>query len=115
MTQRPHRRHVRVPFGAPVELWRFRAASSVRAADLSAGGVFLRTQEPVQEGSYITIRIALPGTRPFSALCRVVRAQSDRGGVRAPGIALTFVDIAPRDKERIALYVDERSSVRTSA
>ena len=111
MSARPLRAHARIPFGARVELWKYRTPSPVRAGDLSAGGIFLKTRDEIAEGSYLTLRIPLPTGRPFTALCKVVRQQVGRGAVSHRGLALSFVDIAPRDRERIDAYVRERSAL----
>ena len=112
--QRPDRAHARTPFGGRVELWKYRTPQAVTAADISAGGVFLRTRDEIREGSYVTIRIPLPGERPFSALCRVVRQQSG-ARQRNRGLALAFVDIAPRNRELIASYVAGRGLSQVAA
>ena len=106
-----HRRHARIPFGAQIELWKFRTPTPVTAADLSAGGIFLRTREDIAEGSFLTIRIRLAGSRPLSALCKVVRSQSGRSLITRRGLGLSFVDIAPSDRDRIQSYVRERASL----
>lgn len=111
MSARPLRAHARIPFGARVELWKYRTPSPVRAADLSAGGIFLKTREDVAEGSYLTLRIPLPSGRPFTALCKVVRQQVGRGAVSHRGLALSFVDITPRDRVRVQDYVRERAAL----
>lgn len=102
---RRERRHARAPFGAPVELWKQRTPTLVKAVDISRGGLFLSTDEIVGEGSYLTVRIALPGYRRFTAMCRVTRVQCGRGLVRGPGLGLEFIDVSPADKERIDAYV----------
>lgn len=111
---RKSRRHARIPFGASVELWKYRNPVHVRAGDLSAGGIFLRTTDDIAEGSFLTIRISLPGDRPFSALCRVVRAQN-AGVSRRRGLALTFVDISLKDRARIESYVAQREFVPSAS
>ena len=108
---RRHRSHARIPFGGQVELWKYRTPTQFRASDLSAGGIFLRTRDDIAEGSYLTIRIPLPGARPLSALCKVVRSQSGRSRLSHRGLALSFVDVAPSDRRRIQGYVWERAAL----
>ena len=110
MTHRCCRAHRRVPFGAHVEFWKNRTPVSLRAGDLSAGGVFVKTDDDLAEGSYVTVRIPLPHGQPVTVLCRVVRQQMGRGAISHRGAALYFVDIAPRDRARIEAYVLERGA-----
>lgn len=103
--RRRERRFERAPFGAQVELWKNRTPTPVTALDISRGGLFLRTTEPIAEGSYLTLRIGLPGGPRFSALCRVIRVQAGGGLLSAPGIGVEFLDVGPREKRAIDDYV----------
>lgn len=102
------RANPRVPYTERVEFYRWNERKSAQARELSREGLFLRTAEVLPEGSMITLRLCLPGqTGGFTALGRVVHVV--HGGVaRERGMGVRFLDIAPRDRDRIGEYVARR-------
>lgn len=103
------RRHARALFSGSVAIWRNRQPQLVRAKDLSAGGVFLRTDQQLGEGSLLTLRVSVPGRRGFTVLGKVVRNQYGRAPLKESGIAVEFVDIAPRDRAYLDGFVSNHS------
>ena len=106
----PSRRFARAPFGSTVQLWSNRAAKRIKASDISGGGLFLQTDSALPSGSYLTVRIQLPGESGFSALCRVAREDPGRTLIGRRGVALEFIDIGPSNRARILGYVDRARS-----
>jgi hypothetical protein len=101
MTRR-ERTHPRVPYGSTVKVWKARTPEDIRALDLSRGGLFLRTEEDIPAGSYLTLTIELPQGPRFTALCRV--AHREDGRIRR-GLGLEFIDVAPKALAAIEEYV----------
>jgi hypothetical protein len=99
------REHSRSTFAGSVAVWRDRQPHLMQARDLSAGGLFLTTEEHLGEGSLVTLHLRLPGERGITALGRVVRNQVGRSPLKLPGVAVEFVDIRPSERARVASYV----------
>jgi Tfp pilus assembly protein PilZ len=77
----------------------------MQARDLSAGGLFLATDDRLGEGILLTLRLSLPGERGITVLGRVVRNQVGLRPLKRPGVAIEFVDIRPSDRARVEHYV----------
>lgn len=102
------RQNSRVPFTEKVEYFCWDQRKSANGFEISAEGMFLRTPDILPEGSMITIRLALPGlSRGFTVLGRVVHVVL---GARR-GMGVRFLDIAPRDRDRIEAYVATRPHI----
>jgi type IV pilus assembly protein PilZ len=80
--------------------------------NISEMGIFVATQEPLEVGTRLTLRFAVPGQEsPFILLGQVawvnpIRLLSDKPN---PGLGIRFVDLSPESRERII------NSVRTIA
>jgi type IV pilus assembly protein PilZ len=80
--------------------------------NISEMGIFVATQEPLEVGTRLTLRFAVPGQdSPFILLGQVawvnpIRLLSDNPN---PGMGIRFVDLSPESRERII------NSVRTIA
>jgi len=80
--------------------------------NISEMGIFVATHEPLEVGTRLTLRFALPGEEaPFSLLGQVqwvnpIRMLSDNPN---PGMGIRFVDLSSENRERII------NSVRTIA
>jgi uncharacterized protein (TIGR02266 family) len=102
----------RAPMSGTVKYFDWNRPREAEAVEISAGGIFLQTAEPLAEDRLVTVRVSLPGRRPFTVLGKVVRTV--RGSLLRPGgMDIRFVDIAAHDRETVAHYVAERS--RTAA
>lgn len=97
----------RAPFTERVEYFCWDQRRSAEARDISPDDIFLRSSELLPKGSMVTLRLQLPGgSRGFTVLGRVAFVTGD-----APlGMGITFLDIAPRDRDRILEYVERRPS-----
>ena len=80
--------------------------------NISEMGIFVATHEPLEVGTRLTLRFALPGDEsPFTLLGQVqwvnpIRMLSDNPN---PGMGIRFVDLSSANRERII------NSVRTIA
>jgi type IV pilus assembly protein PilZ len=80
--------------------------------NISEMGIFVATHEPLEVGTRLTLRFAMPGEEsPFILLGQVqwvnpIRMLSDNPN---PGMGIRFVDLSSESRERII------SSVRTIA
>lgn len=79
-------------------------------ADLSAGGLFLKTKEPVKEGLPVRVALALPGEegpRFCTLVGNVARLSRDDKG-RIVGIGVSFADdeITSVDRDALDAFLD---------
>lgn len=78
-------------------------------ANLSRGGMFLITRNPLPEHTEMRLRFTLPGDPdPIQALARVmwVREESASGGP-PPGMGVQFLQCSAADQRRINALVEE--------
>jgi uncharacterized protein (TIGR02266 family) len=83
-------------------------------ADISEGGLYLRTREPAREGTPVRVALALPmtdGVRFCTLVGSVARVDRDaRGVARGLGVSFSGQDIAATDRETLHHYVRSRSA-----
>ncbi len=103
-----HRQHPRVPLTGKVKFYDWNRPFHADAAEISANGMFLKTDVSLDEGAMVTLRLSIPGlARAFTVLGRVVRTV--RGSLLKPsGLAIRFLDIAAGDRGSIRAYVASR-------
>lgn len=82
-------------------------------ADLSEGGLYLRTREPAREGTEVRLAIALPNSDGPS-FCTLVGnvARQDRdelGRVRGLGVSFDEATLAAPDRNTVASYLVSRT------
>jgi len=79
------------------------------STNISAGGMFLKSERPHPVGSELELEFALPGRDGVvSVAARVVRTvpPGNRGGYE-PGMGVEFTEIDPADKKAIEEFVRE--------
>jgi uncharacterized protein (TIGR02266 family) len=78
------------------------------AVNISRGGIFINTRNPLPAGSIVRLIVSLPDAAfPFDLTGRVIRTQPPGGENDAmPGMGLEFVDIDEEKKGRLARFVD---------
>jgi c-di-GMP-binding flagellar brake protein YcgR len=102
---RDTRKHVRAELEVPVMISdvakKVRRPIRFSTADVSGGGVFLRSDLLFEVGELLTMEFDLPGGHHIKTQGRVVRVA--RGGVKDkhPGMGLEFVDISSDDRAAI--------------
>jgi uncharacterized protein (TIGR02266 family) len=73
------------------------------SSDISMGGLFLRTEDPREEGAMVYLQFALDnGDKLIEGLGRVVRSQPPQDG-RVSGMGIEFVNF---DDDSLALIED---------
>jgi hypothetical protein len=105
-----NREFVRAPYSGHVKFFDWGRARSAEAIEISGSGVFLKTESTLAEGSMLTLRLALPGTRlGFTVLGKVVRTVKG-GRFAAAGMGIHFIDLRPADRDAIVAYVSFRTA-----
>ncbi len=84
--------------------------SFIRAysADISAGGLFIKTEKPLPEGSRFNLKLNVPGrTEPIQLMAEVMWSrQADAGKAERPaGMGVKFCEIADKNHRFIKKYV----------
>jgi uncharacterized protein (TIGR02266 family) len=78
------------------------------AVNISRGGIFINTRNPLAVGSIVRLIISLPDAAfPFDLTGRVIRVHpADSNSDQVPGMGLEFVDVDEDKKSRLARFVD---------
>ena len=76
-------------------------------ANLSAGGMFLITKNPLPEGTNLRLRFRLPKEKVFiQTLAKVLWVREESATSSSPpGMGVLFLECAPADQERIQAWV----------
>jgi Tfp pilus assembly protein PilZ len=92
----------------------FRASQEI-CTDVSRGGAFVRTAEPLETGRRLLLELELPGGRAFEAIGRVAWTTTclaeDESGKR--GVGIQFLGSAPGHFTTLESYL-ERARARGS-
>lgn len=87
--------------------------------DISAMGIFVRTNAPEPPGTHLNLRFALPGGEPLEFEGEVIWINPLREGDsenRNPGMGIQFVSLDPEQRDRILqlvrtfAYLDDEKS-----
>jgi molecular chaperone DnaK len=74
------------------------------AVNLSPGGMFIRTSEPLEEGAMIYLQFSLKdGSKLIEGLGRVVRVNAPGDATHPPGMGIEFVNF---DEESMTLVAE---------
>ena len=120
MVQEQKRRHERAPLSLLVQYRSdtFEEFLAEYSADLSAGGMFIRTDTPREEGALIFLQFWLnDGSKLIEVLGRVVRVNPPGDPNRVAGMGVEFVNV---DEPSLALIEEivqarlEKSMARKS-
>ncbi len=78
-------------------------------ADLSEGGLYLKTKEPAREGTPVRVALALPfGDRPHycTLVGNVARVDRDaRGLFRGIGVSFAEAEITSLDRQALTVFL----------
>jgi uncharacterized protein (TIGR02266 family) len=79
------------------------------ATNISQGGIFVNTRNPLPVGTVVKLIIQLPGAGfPFDIAGRVTRvAEWDNRLNLAPGMGIEFIDLDGPKRERIDTFVEK--------
>jgi uncharacterized protein (TIGR02266 family) len=107
-----NRRDLRVPFVLRVEYPGVPRAVRDATENLSAGGLFIRTERPLSEGERLSLQVSFPGLLPpFDVEVEVVRRRPAGAGGPA-GVAVRVPGDRPRDRARLAALAEAARAVR---
>ncbi len=98
------RKHPRASFATQIECEE--SMSLAFARDISVGGMFIETTNPMPVGSQLTLRFNLEQNEPIVVASAEVTYQVGRMGV-----GVQFVEIAPEDLHRISDYVAKNQAL----
>ena len=77
-----------------------------QAMDVSLGGIFIMSDQPLQEGNILNLEITIPGApEKLKAIVEVVWANETGGGIQ-------FLAMAEPDVETLKAYLDKASTSR---
>ncbi len=79
------------------------------AVNISRGGMFINTRNPLAVGSIVRLIVSLPDAAfPFDLTGRVIRTHApDQGSDIIPGMGIEFVDVDEDKKDRLAKFVEK--------
>ncbi|MBI5545024.1 MAG: PilZ domain-containing protein, partial [Deltaproteobacteria bacterium] len=87
-------------------------------SDLSAGGVFIRSEKLLAMNTEMDVKLIAPGlTEPLLLHGRIVRLETDEAARKANrvGMGVKFENLAPASAERLASLVVEHSQAKADA
>jgi type IV pilus assembly protein PilZ len=79
------------------------------ATNLSRGGLFINSRQPLPVGTTVRLILQLPDTPfPFDLRGRVARVHEfDNPTNQVPGMGIEFIDVTDELKDRIERFVDQ--------
>jgi uncharacterized protein (TIGR02266 family) len=86
----------------------FRASQEV-CANVSRGGAFVQTREPLDPGQRLLVEVHLPGGRPLEAIGRVAwtkRIMAPHSGDPQSGIGIEFIGGSEEQFAVLERYID---------
>ncbi len=103
--QLERRRFERAPITAQVEYELTNSSSGpsrVRKsmANISTGGLFITTEEPLRTGTRMVVRFELPNRHRVIAVSRVCYTR------KGTGLGVEFLNLDDEDREEIEAYID---------
>jgi uncharacterized protein (TIGR02266 family) len=114
------RRHPRVPVELPVRLSTidpqidprtgrpyFRASREI-CANLSRGGLFIRTRDPISPGRRVLIELHLPDGQPVEAVGRIAwskRVLAPAGGAEDDGVGIEILGAPGEQLEALESFI----------
>src|SRR5690242_18479318 len=78
------------------------------AVNISRGGIFINTRNPLAVGTTVRLIISLPDTAfPFDLCGRVMRVNEfDNPSNQVPGMGIEFIDVDEEKRVRIERFVE---------
>ncbi|HZH02725.1 MAG TPA: TIGR02266 family protein, partial [Myxococcaceae bacterium] len=78
------------------------------AVNISRGGIFINTRNPLSVGTTVRLIISLPDAAfPFDLTGRVIRVNEfDNAANQVPGMGIEFVDVDEEKRSRIEHFVE---------
>jgi type IV pilus assembly protein PilZ len=104
------RNHARVPIALKVEYKRLNSFFADYTKNISRGGTFIRTKNPLKIGTEFMFQLAVPGlVEPLTLKGKVqwIVPESDATPDQDPGMGIGFVYESEADRDRIANIVEK--------
>ena len=78
------------------------------AVNISRGGIFINTRNPLAVGSVVRLIVSLPDAAfPFDLTGKVIRTHAaDSTGDQVPGMGIEFMDVDEDKRARLERFVD---------
>ena len=78
------------------------------AVNISRGGIFINTRNPLAVGTTVRLIISLPDTAfPFDLSGKVIRvSEFDNPSNQVPGMGIEFVDVDDEKRSRLERFVE---------
>lgn len=94
------REHVRIDAALEFQYWTDTIFTPARIEDLSEGGAFVDTPNPLPEGDQIDFKLTLPDSdEPIVGRARVIWQQ------RNVGMGIRFIGLSTEQREQIKFYI----------
>ncbi len=107
--KKERRRHIRVGHVFKVDYRTPEALFNEFAENISEGGIFIKTQKPLEVGTEIVIHFFLPILEEPIRVRGRVEWNTNMPGVKSkvPGMGVSFQQLSPEDKEKINSVIRE--------
>ncbi len=83
--------------------------SSSYLFDVSGGGVFIRTADPLEAGSRVQVCFHLPDMTDAILADGTVVWSVRASGSERPGMGIRFDRLGPTDRQRLSQFIDKHS------
>lgn len=71
------------------------------STDLSNGGIFITTPEPVRDGSQVDLCVYLPGQEPVDLKGVIRWTRQDESGEQKTGMGIEFVNLSKKELQAL--------------
>ena len=108
-----HRKEERIPKTLSIRFKDRQSFIKAYSENISAGGLFLRTEKPLKQGEAFFLKLQLPETAdPMEIKCEVAwaRKQVEDSANRPSGMGIKFTGISDRDRSSIKEYLKKQGS-----
>jgi CRP/FNR family cyclic AMP-dependent transcriptional regulator len=102
------RREARLPRSISLSYKDQESFAKAYTANISGGGLFIRTKKPLGQGDQFLLNLQLAGLpNPLKIKCEVVwsRSQESDAGKRPPGMGVKFLEMAQKDEQTLNHYL----------
>ena len=99
------RKSERIKKGVKSEVYAEEHASFSSAVDLSKGGIFIATPEPLSNGSEVNMSLHIPGHGEVEIKGVVKWARTDETATEKAGMGIEFVNVSSDLKKKIDEFV----------
>ena len=89
-----------------------KAFANAYTGDISSGGLFIRTENPLEKGEHFLLKLQLPGLPdPMRIKCEVSlsRKKGETADDSPAGMGITFIEMAKKDNQKLRLYLKDMS------